>query len=69
MGSNIQPVHTEKLHPGEAGRLVSNPDKCMKILNWKPTINLEDGMKTTIEYYLKHNELHKSLDVVVQYGI
>lgn len=65
MGSNIEPIHTEKLHPGEAGRLVSNPDKCMKILNWKPTINLEDGMKTTIEYYLKHNELYKSLDVVV----
>ena len=65
MGSNLEPLFTEKLHPGEAGRLVSDPTKCMKILDWKPTISLEDGMKTTVEYYSKHNELYKSLDVVV----
>lgn len=65
MNSNLEPIFTEKLHPGEAGRLVSDPTKGMKVLNWKPTINFEDGMKRTIEYYLKHTELYNSLNVVV----
>lgn len=65
MGSSLKPVFTGKLHPGEAGRLVSDPTKGMEILNWKPIICFEDGMGMTIDYYLKHNELYKSLDVVV----
>ena len=65
MNSNLEPIFTEKLHPGEAGRLVSDPTKGMNILNWKPTITFEEGMKRTVEYYLKHTELYNNLNVVV----
>ena len=65
MGSNMKPIFTEKIHPGEAGRLVSDPSKGMKILDWKPTITLEEGLKRTVDYYLKHPELYNNLDVVV----
>jgi len=65
MGSNLEPKFTGKIHPGEAGRLFCDPSKCMKILDWKPTVTLEEGLKKTIDYYLKHPELYDSLNVVV----
>jgi len=65
LGSKIEPKFTGKLHPGEAGRLVCDPTKGMQILDWKPTISLEDGLKRTIDYYLQHPELYQHLNVVV----
>ena len=65
MGAKIEPNFTGKINPGEAGRLVCNPSKGMKILNWKPTVSLEDGLKQTVDYYLKNTNLYKFLDTVV----
>jgi len=65
MGAKMEPKFTEKIHPGEAGRLVCDPSKGMKILNWKPTISFEEGLKKTIDYYQKHPELYEALKVVV----
>ena len=65
MGAKIEPNFTGKINPGEAGRLVCNPSKGMKILNWKPTVSLEDGLKQTVDYYLKNTHLYKFLDTVV----
>ncbi len=65
MGAKIEPNFTGKINPGEAGRLVCNPSKGMKMLNWKPTVSLEDGLKQTVDYYLKNTHLYKFLDTVV----
>ena len=65
MEAKIEPNFTGKINPGEAGRLVCNPSKGMKILNWKPTVSLEDGLKQTVDYYLKNTHLYKFLDTVV----
>ena len=65
MGAKIEPNFTGKISPGEAGRLVCNPTKGMKLLDWKPTISLEDGLKQTVDYYLKNTHLYKFLDTVV----
>ena len=65
MGAKMEPTFTGKIHPGEAGRLVCDPTKCMKILDWKPKVDLEQGMKNTIDYYLKHSDLYQYLDSVV----
>ena len=65
MGAKIEPNFTGKINPGEAGRLVCNPSKGMKMLNWKPTVSLEDGLKQTVDYYLKNTNLYKFLDTVV----
>ena len=58
MGAKMEPNFTGKISPGEAGRLVCNPSKGMKTLDWKPTVSLEDGLKSTIEYYLKNAHLY-----------
>jgi len=65
MEAKIEPNFTGKINPGEAGRLVCNPSKGMKMLNWKPTVSLEDGLKQTVDYYLKNTHLYKFLDTVV----
>ena len=65
MEAKIEPNFTGKINPGEAGRLVCNPSKGMKMLNWKPTVSLEDGLKKTVDYYLKNSHLYKFLDTVV----
>ena len=40
-----------RLRPDEPTKLFSNYFKANKILNWKPTINLNQGIKKTIKYY------------------
>ncbi len=65
MDSKLEPVFTKNLHPGEAGRLISDPAPVMELLNWKPSISLEEGLKRTIDYYLQHTHLFKHLNVVV----
>jgi len=65
MGADMEPTFTGKLHSGEAGRLVCDPSKGMKLLDWKPSINFEDGLKKTIDYYVNRPELYERLDVVV----
>ena len=42
------------LRSGEAPYLVCEPEKLRKFIDWKPKIEFEDGMRKTIEYYLKH---------------
>ncbi len=65
MGKNMEPIFTDKLHPGEAGRLVCDPSRGMKAIDWKPTVSFEDGIKKTIDYYLNHTELYKLINYTI----
>ena len=65
MGVDMKPIFSGKINPGEAGRLFTDPTNCMKKLDWKPKIELEEGLKNTIDYFIKNKELYKDLDVVV----
>ena len=42
-----------KLRPDEPIKLYSNYNKARKILNWKPKVNLPEGIDKTIKYYAK----------------
>lgn len=37
--------------PGEQRRSVISYEKAEKLLKWKPTINLEEGLKRTVDYF------------------
>lgn len=65
MGKDMEPIFNHQLHSGEAGRLFCDPIKGQKLLNWKPKISLEDGLRKTIDYYSSHQELAKFLDIVI----
>ena len=34
----------------------ANIDKAYKLLKWKPTVNLETGIKRTVEWYLENKK-------------
>jgi dTDP-glucose 4,6-dehydratase len=40
--------------PGQDMRYALNSDKVRKQLNWKPQVNLEEGLKNSIEWYQKN---------------
>ena len=40
----------------ETGDYVADTRKINKILQWKPTISLEEGIKRTVEYYQKNQK-------------
>jgi len=42
------------LRSGEAPFLVCEPQKLKRFIDWKPKVSFEDGMRKTIDYYLKH---------------
>jgi dTDP-glucose 4,6-dehydratase len=42
------------LRAGEAPYLVCQPDKLRRFVDWQPRVTFEDGMRQTIEFYLKH---------------
>tara|TARA_B100001559_G_scaffold291185_1_gene270780 strand:- start:11858 stop:12838 length:981 start_codon:yes stop_codon:yes gene_type:complete len=65
MNSDLKPIFSGKINPGEAGRLFTDPTNCMKKLDWSPKIGLEEGLKNTIDYFTENKELYKHLDVVV----
>jgi len=47
--------------PGHDYRYSLNSSKIRKELNWKPQVSFEDGLKATIEWYLKNKEWWKDL--------
>jgi nucleoside-diphosphate-sugar epimerase len=42
--------------PSENMALYADISKAVSLLNWKPKISLEDGLKRTISWYIKNNE-------------
>lgn len=43
--------------PIGAKRKSLNPEKCLSILNWVPSTNLEDGIEKTIEWFINNKEI------------
>jgi dTDP-glucose 4,6-dehydratase len=46
-----------RLRPFDVGNLVCDNSKAEKILNWKPIISLDEGLKRTIDW-VKSNSIH-----------
>lgn len=49
----------ERIRPkeSEVNRLLADTAKARKILNWKPKVSLETGLKSTIDWFKKSNNL------------
>ena len=54
--SHKQLITYVKDRPGHDLRYAIDPNKIQKRLNWQPTFNFEEGIKTTIDWYLKNVE-------------
>ncbi len=49
-GDIIKPIHTDP-RPGEVKRLIADASKSEKMLGWKSTYNIEDGLKEFVRWY------------------
>lgn len=47
--------------PGHDYRYSLNSSKIRKELNWKPLVSFEEGLKTTVEWYIKNKDWWKDL--------
>lgn len=53
LASNIKAVHKPKIK-GEVERFFPDNTLIFDILNWKPEVDINSGLKKTIEYYKNH---------------
>ncbi|MBC8183083.1 NAD-dependent epimerase/dehydratase family protein [candidate division KSB1 bacterium] len=53
--NHLTDSHVEEKHgpakPGEQQRSVLNNKKAKELLNWQPTVQLEDGLKKTVDFF------------------
>jgi len=52
INSDLEPIHTEK-REGDIYRSVFNINKLKEELLWEPKINLNEGLRKTVEYFRK----------------
>jgi nucleoside-diphosphate-sugar epimerase len=53
-----------KLHPADVTATWANIDKAKKVLGWKPTIPLEEGIEKTVNWFIENREMIRKLDWV-----
>ncbi len=62
MGKDDSYIEFTKDRLGHDRRYAISNDKIQKELNWKPSINFEEGIKLTIEWYLNNQDWIKSIE-------
>jgi dTDP-glucose 4,6-dehydratase len=61
LGKKIEvEVENERIRPehSEVERLLADNRHALKVLNWSPRVSLEDGLRTTIEWFRNHLHLY-----------
>ena len=52
MGKDLRPVYTDP-RPGDIRQSLADISDAEKLLGYSPEISLEEGLKETVEYFLK----------------
>ncbi len=61
LGTNNDIFKDHNIKPGEATHLVADPTILKQTLKWEPKISWEDGLKETIEFYVKHETFYRKV--------
>lgn len=61
MGSKSRIAKDMNLKPGEASHLVADPSLLQKTLGWKPVVSWEDGLRRTIDFFVKRKDRYGDL--------
>ena len=56
VGTDVAPRYASR-RPGEALRVCLDSSRAAEILEWRPTVSLEDGIRRSIEYYRRSQRL------------
>ena len=71
LGNNVKIKFVED-RPGHDLRYAINSNKIKKVLKWKPKIKFKDGIKKTLEWYLKNKSYYSLLnkkDIINRIGL
>ena len=49
-------------HSADVDSTWANIEKAKELIDWKPTVNLDDGLKNTVEWYMKNKNWLSKLD-------
>jgi UDP-glucose 4-epimerase len=49
-GSSLEPVYAPP-RPGELNRIVVDSSKAARVLGWRPTVPLQEGLERTLDYF------------------
>lgn len=52
MGSNVKPTHVPA-RPGDVRDSQADSRRAMKMLGWKPTVEFAEGLRTTVEWFMR----------------
>lgn len=52
IGNNINPIYSDPIE-GEVRRICLNSDNAKRELNWKPKNSIDDGLKKTVDWFIK----------------
>ena len=53
-----------KLHPADVTATWANIEKAKKVLGWKPTMPLKEGIEKTVNWFIENREMIQKLDWV-----
>ena len=53
-----------KLHPADVTATWANIDKAKKVLGWEPTMQLEEGIEKTVNWFIENRKMIRKLDWV-----
>ena len=55
-GSSEKLIRFVKDRPGHDLRYAIDPSKLMDAISWKPSVDFEEGLKNTVDWYLSNKE-------------
>lgn len=68
MGKSSDAYHFAENRPGHDDRYSMDSSKIRRELGWKPQIDFDDGLKETIEWYLKNRDWWSEFDLRILDG-
>ena len=55
-------IDSHPFHSADVDSTWANIEKAKELIDWKPTVNLDDGLKNTVEWYMKNKNWLSKLD-------
>ncbi len=62
LGKKAQ-IYQQLVHPGDAPATRASIDKAKKLLDWEPEIELKQGLKSTVDWYLENQDWVKEIRI------
>lgn len=50
-------------HPADVKATWADINRARQLLSWAPRVSIEDGLRRTVEWYMKHRHWARSIDV------